>query len=159
MAGAAGRAAGVVARNNLRKPFRPGGIGLVAGDAKFGRIGENRFLTGKISCVPPQRTMAGLASDPGMRTFALRGYDVVVTALAGFTSCEHRSPRGDFVQRRWPEMTVLAELRGNEEVTQDEETGQKHKTDQCQSDQVLPALEDSAHAPFNMHASGPFAER
>ena len=111
VANAASGIPGVLARDDLRERFRFGGIRLVASHAELCGVGKHWFLTGEVLRVASERTMAGFASDIGMRTFAFRGDDVVVAGSAGLVAGKDGSASGDFIEGAGAVMSILAELR------------------------------------------------
>ena len=137
VAGAAGRFPGVLARHNLREPFRFGGIRLVANRAELCGVGKDWFLTAEVLRMASERTVAGFASDIGVGTFAFRGDDVVVAGGAGLVASENGSARGDFIERAGAVMSVLAELSGNKNMPNRQKSQDENKGDDGQSNQVL----------------------
>ena len=87
----------MLARHNLRERFRFGGIRLVANRAELCGVGKDWFLAAEVLRMASERTVAGFASDIGVRTFTFRGDDVVVAGSAGLVAGENGSASGDFV--------------------------------------------------------------
>lgn len=146
VANAASGIPGVLARDDLRERFRLGRVRLVASHAELCGVGEHGFLTGKVLRVASERPMAGFASDIGMRTFAFCCDDVVVAGSAGLAAGKDGSSRGDLKEGTGAEMSILAELRGNEGMANREERQHDNDRDGGQPDQMFPTLKDSPHA-------------
>jgi hypothetical protein len=153
VASAASDLAGVFARDNLWKRFRFGGVCFVASHAELRGVGKDGLLAGEVLCVASQRTMTGFASDIDMRAFAFCRDDLVVARGAGLAAGENGRLGGYFIQRPRAEVTVFAELGGDKGMPNREENHHQNSRDQRQPDQVLPALEDSAHALHKEHAA------
>lgn len=147
----------MLARDDLRERFRFSRVRLVANNAELCRVGEDGFLTGEVLRVASERPMAGFASDIGMRTFAFCRDDVVVAGSAGLAAGEDGSPCGDFIEGAGAEMSILAELRGNEDMANREENQHENNRNAGQLDQMSPALKDSPHAAGKQANAPPFA--
>ncbi len=156
VANAASGIPGVLARDDLWERFRLGGVRLVANHAELCGVGEDRFLTGEVLRVASQRPMAGFASHIGMRTFAFCRDDVVVAGSAGVAAGEDGSPGGDFIEGAGAEVSILAELRGNEGMANREESQHENNRYARQADQMFPALKDAPHAAGKQANAPPF---
>jgi len=159
VANAASGIPGVLARDDLRERFRFGGVRLVADHAELCGVGEDGFLTGEVLRVESERPMAGFASDIGMRTFAFCCDDVVVAGSAGLAAGEDGSPGGDFIEGAGAEISILAELRGDEGMANRKESQHDKNGYARQPDQMFRALKDSPHAAGKQANAPPFAAK
>lgn len=128
----------------------------MAGHAELGSVRKDGFLAGEVQRVASQRSMASFASDIDMRTFAFRGDDVVVAVSAGLATGVDGRPGGDFIEGTGAEMSVLAELRGNDGMANRQESQHQDSRGQRQPDQVFGTLEDSPHSPGKQASATPF---
>ena len=128
----------------------------MAGHAKSCGVGKYWFLAGEVVRVASKWTVAGFASDIGMGPFAFSGVDIAMTRTAGLVAAEDGSTGRDFNEGAGAVMSVLAELDRNEGMTNCEESQHENNPDECQPDQVFPALEDSSHHARNRASAPPF---
>ncbi len=95
MAGVAGKSAGVVGSNDLRKPLRLGAVGFMTSRADDGRVELSRLNAGIISMLR-QCAMAGFARDYHVLSRLLLVGDVGVASLASLVASVDDGSGGNF---------------------------------------------------------------
>jgi len=146
MAGIAGHAAGVLGRHDLRKPFRLALIGLVAAGAEDLGFGELRNDGGGVFGVFGLGTMAGLTADVGVFSFALDLGLVGVADLASLAAGELHGTRANIVHGAGPEVAVLAEVTGDDQMAYDQEGNDAQGEQDGDANEVFGVPEDVLHA-------------
>lgn len=121
MAGIAGKAVGVIRRNNLRKRFRLGRVGLMTADTEYGRVEFGGRHGTRIIRMFRQRAVAGLTIHMRMPAIFLFVEHIDVTGLAGLMAGEVDGPGRDFGECVAAIMAVLPKALRHHKTPNDQE--------------------------------------
>ena len=136
MAGFAGKAVGVVDRDNLREVSGLGRIRLVAADAEDRGIKPGRGQGSGIIRVPGQRPMAGFAIHVSVLATLFLVEDIGMAGFTGLMAGEIEWPGGDFGQRIAAIVSVLSETAGHHKASDNQKQDYARDEQSCQSEQM-----------------------
>lgn len=151
VAGCTGNALGMVGRDDLGEPFRPGAVRFVAARAQYSWIRKNG-LDARIFGVPGERSVTGLAVYVGMLAGFLLLENVHVARFAGLVSGVRDGKTGHVGEGVSAIMAVFSEAPGDEIRADCEECKDSQQEDACDTQEVL-GISESIHSRIRrMHA-------
>ena len=151
VAGRTGHALGMVGRDDLREPFRPGAVCFVTARAQHRGVGKNG-LDARIFGMFGERSVTGFAVYVDMFTGFLLLEDLHVAGFAGLMSGMRDGKTGNVGERVSPIMSVFSKAPGNEIRANREECKDSEQEDACDTQEVL-GISESIHSRIpRMHA-------